>query len=444
MTDELRDVARYIDSLSAPVALEEITDRSHRTRSTGQRAAVFAVAVTLVAAMSAVVVVALSDRASEPARTNPTGIPPAPSPTSTTTTMSTSTANAVITSIPLPGGLWFNDVAASDRGLLLTGVVASDSGSSQTCVATTIDPQTLQFAHSNEGSCDDPGLSGETVAPTYAPSRSNDRTCCNGTVAIARTDAQTGLVTTGPVVMTYGDYSDTRPITAYGGDWLWIYDVATTNGAEVLQISRSSGEVVNTVKTQTLYRPILAADDDGLWLGNSVRGGQCKGCGPPPALSFLAAGAHAAVPVPAAGSQYTFWLRATGHHVWAGVGPVYNRQTFVRFDGTDLQPVFQTPERGFDPSAVVGDEADGLWAIVPNTSNTASGDTFREDVVRIDPASGKETVFVTLPPFVMPAATFVDTLPAAVSAGSLFVLEPPYRANGFLGYSTLVRVTPRD
>src|SRR6476646_8657174 len=284
MTDELPDVARYIDAVSSPVGIEEVTDRPHRAASTPRRALALAVAVVVVAAVSAVVVVNLSDRAGEPARTKPTAVRPV-RPVTTTTTR-TVTPTAVITSVAVPNGLWFDNISVSDRGLLLTGLVPSDSGSSQACDAATVDPQRLQVVNPTRGSCDEPARQGETVAPVYTPSPSSPQ-CCNATVAIARTDPQTGAVSTGPVVMTYSDGSTSRPIAVYGGDWLWIYDVDTTNGAEVLQISRSSGAVVNTVTTPGLYRPLLAANDDGLWLCNSVQGGQCNGCGPPPALSFI-------------------------------------------------------------------------------------------------------------------------------------------------------------
>ena len=66
--------------------------------------------------------------------------------------------------------------------------------------------------------------------------------------------------------MTYGSYSDSRPVFAYGSHWLWMYDVDTATGSELLQVSLQSGAVVDTVPMPALYRPLLAADNGGLWI----------------------------------------------------------------------------------------------------------------------------------------------------------------------------------
>ncbi len=55
--------------------------------------------------------------------------------------------------------------------------------------------------------------------------------------------------------MTYEYSSDTHLVTAYGPDSLWIYDVATTNGAELLQVSTQSGAVVDVVPCQGCIGP---------------------------------------------------------------------------------------------------------------------------------------------------------------------------------------------
>ena len=55
--------------------------------------------------------------------------------------------------------------------------------------------------------------------------------------------------------MVYDNASDTKPVSVVGRDWLWIYDVATTKGAELLQVSAASGKVVNTVSMPSPYAP---------------------------------------------------------------------------------------------------------------------------------------------------------------------------------------------
>jgi hypothetical protein len=63
-------------------------------------------------------------------------------------------------------------------------------------------------------------------------------------------------------------------------------------------------------------------------------------------------------------------------------------------------------------------------------------------VVRIDPDSGKERVAATLPRFVLPDDEALATAQAAYFDGALFILEPPFDARGYLGYTQLIRVTP--
>ncbi len=106
--------------------------------------------------------------------------------------------------------------------------------------------------------------------------------------------------------MTYESSSDTHLVTAYGPDALWIYDVATTNGPEPLQVSPQSGAVVDVVSMPKLYRPLLAADDGGVWVANSIEG--CPG----PALSYVASGAAAPTTVIADTGLPICWLTATG------------------------------------------------------------------------------------------------------------------------------------
>jgi hypothetical protein len=355
-----------------------------------------------------------------------------------------------VTPVTLPAGDEFNAVTTEGRDLLLTGTRTSGRPSPP-CVAALMDPRTLAIGRVVTGNCDDPALAGRTVMPVSSPSPNG-----HWTVAVAREDPATGAVTTGPVVMTYSDSSDTRPVTAYGDRSLWLYDVATTHGPEVLQISEATGRVTDTATAPPLYRPILAANDDGLWLGNSVEGGVSTD-----PLWHVAPGAASAVAVtgPPLSRRYdkpgvgfrtydldVIWLLGIGDHLWAGTALAGNiDQTIWRFDGPTARVVFSTPDHGYDPTGVVGDEADGLWTAVPfppfGTGPVTPSENTRQDIVRIDPDTGAETVAAAAAPVpTLDAEEGMTAGQAAYLDGSLFVLQPPFRADGYLGYEVLDRV----
>jgi hypothetical protein len=293
--------------------------------------------------------------------------------------------------VTLPPHYWFDGMTLSGSQLLLTGTVTSTKPSAH-CIVAPLDPRTLAIGKVHTGSCNDPAMTGEPVELVTGYSA----TTTTATESVASVDPSTGVVRQGPVVMTFSYASDTRPVTAYGDGFLWVYDVATTAGPEVLQISEMTGTVVDTVAMPQLYRPVVGANDDGLWLGNSIDGESESD-----ALWHVVPGATSVVPVVSPGLPYVFWLLGSGDHLWAGMGPTYLVQTIVGFDGPNAQVVFSTPDRGYDPTAVVGSEADGLWTAVPYPPSgvrISPNDNKRQDIVRIDPDTGDEQVTTTIGP----------------------------------------------
>ncbi len=251
--------------------------------------------------------------------------------------------------------------------------------------------------------------------------------------------------------MVYNHSSTSNDDTALGGGWLWIYDVDTTKGPELLQVSASSGNVVNTVTMPPIYRPIMVANDDGLWLGPSITGGG------PAALYYVASRSKTAnivVPgmIPNAATkrgpttQSVCWLLASGHTLWSGIGPTCDQQTIRRYNNADQKPVFAVPDHGYDPNDVVGDETHGLWTMQwdPPLGTAIPNATPRPQViVRIDPDTGAETVAATVPAIVVPqdgdsSLGLLDGQ-AAYFDGSLYLLEPPF-PGGYSGYASLRRV----
>jgi hypothetical protein len=364
-----------------------------------------------------------------------TGRTNVPAEKTTTSPANPSMANATTSrTVTLPPHYWFDGMTPSGTQLLLTGTVPSTRPSAQ-CIEAALDPRTLAIGKVRTGSCNDPAMTGDPVELVTGYSA----TTTTATESVASVDPSTGAVTQGPVVMTYSYLSDTRPVTAYGDGFLWVYDVATTAGPEVLQISEATGTVVDTVAMPQLYRPVVAANDDGLWLGNSIDGEPESN-----ALWHVVPGATSPVPVASPGLSHVFWLVGAGDHLWGGMGPTYLDQTIVGFEGPDAKVLFNTPDRGYDPTAVVGSESDGLWTAVPSPPfgvRLSPNDNKRQDIVHIDPDTGDEQVTTTISP--------IDNIDAEVGIlggraayvdGYFLLLQPPFRADGYLGFDHLVRV----
>ena len=200
-------------------------------------------------------------------------------------------------------------------GVLGGRIVVGDETGGATCRLAFVQPRSLGVIPDGATPCNDPRLTGEGAAPVESLPRVGSQT---GVVRIATWDRGTGTVHLGPVIMRYGNYSDSRPEWTYGGGFLWLYDVGTPSGAEVLRVSVSTGQVLATVKMPGLSRLVLSAGADGLWMGQSVETGWPSGKPRPPLLYFV--GVHTTKPevVPEAG-LHVDWLLASGHGAWADV-----------------------------------------------------------------------------------------------------------------------------
>lgn len=333
--------------------------------------------------------------------------------------------------VALPASALISQISVTPDGLLLTGVTdangeSPESSPQSTCVAAPLDPRSLAVGQLAVGSCGDPLLTGRTVEAVDTPIPKSN----NATISINVADPATGQVTNGPVVMTYESGSDTRPVIAYGTQWLWIYDNSTTNGAELLQVSTSSGAVVDRVDMPALYKPLLAADDAGVWVANSIAGS------PAPALLHVGVWSSAAGVVIPETNVPICWLQANGTSAWVGTGlqNACAKQAVERFVDNSTSPLF-TVSGNFLPFNVVGDEADGLWTV-----QLIAG---VQQIVSIDPQTGAEAVAATLPYFQEPLANQSEGLApdqAVYYEGALYILLPPFRSNGYLGYSSVARV----
>jgi hypothetical protein len=383
---------------------------------------------------------ALAGATMGPATSSPTVRvpPPAQGATVTNTPTCADTGTPDITCAPLHFAATLDQLIFSHGQLLVTGEVGNAVGPAAECAAAQVNPATLRLGAVTRGPCNDPAVSGHTVSVvnTYLPDSNN------ATLAVAHIDPATSQVVVGPVLMTYGSYSDTRPVVAYGGGSLWIYDAETTAGPEAVQVSTATGQLQLTVPMPHLFKPLMAANGAGLWIGNSIQGGTCGGCGPPNALYYVAPGADGAtVVVP--GSSVVCWLAGEGDDVFAGMVAARSgclTPTTVRFDGSDPQPVFRTPDV-YDPVVAVGSEAGGILTIAPVHPLAYGAAALSEYVVWIDPNTGQATVVDTLSPPFSTADQYSD-IPQTSQVyldGSLFLMVQPLPGS-VSAVPTLVRV----
>jgi len=193
-----------------------------------------------------------------------------------------------------------------------------------------------------------------------------------------------------------------------------------------------------------LYRPLMAANDEGLWIGNSLEGGTCSGCSPPSALYYVAPGSDKTVVAIPSASLLVCWITAAQDQLWVAMGTERggcSTQTIWGLDGTDFQPTFEVPDQGYLPYNVIGDESEGLWTMqwAPPLGGSVSSSPRAQDILSIDPKTGAEDVVARLPAIAVPVFTAegLGLLPgqAVIFDGSMYLLEPPFEEG--VGYSSL-------
>jgi hypothetical protein len=311
----------------------------------------------------------------------------------------------LVSSLYLPfAGMW-SSVQPDGAHLLVSGYARVGNG----CAWLTVDPARLTAKETHTSCARPPGA----VAP-YVPVVVPNPHSQWQTVRLAHIIGKT--VQYGPIVLRYSDGSDTRPIWTYGGGSLWLYDVATTRGSELLRFSATTGHLLQQLAMPKLFRPVVAANLDGLWLVAAVNGGVSAQY--PAALYHVAPGSSRAVIVHREG-RAALWITAHKHTVWAEL--ISGRQTVAlwRFDGTNAKARRLSRDTHVTRTAAVYGDGN-LWAI----ANDGTACT-KEHIVRIDPATGRETTIATVP--VLDTCGNLVLEPAGLTYfhGAVFFLDGP-------------------
>jgi hypothetical protein len=289
-----------------------------------------------------------------------------------------------LTSVQLPADLNLYSLQPDGRDLFLTG----DTVVGGHCAFVRVSQTPLHITAYGTISC--ASVSTETVYPVLAYDRKNFTV----RVRIARLDPITRRRSEGPIVMSFQQYSDTHLETAYGPGTLWLFDAETPKGAEVIRVSTRTGRVENVVHMPRIFRPVLAADADGLWLAIAPNGG----AGPSPVpIYHVTPGAHAPVLVHR-GGRAALWIVAAGHTVVTDVLSGQTRGELWRFRGATGHARALAPANELNNwAASFSTDGSSIWTVREMPTNGKYFQCNSLQVIRIDAATGAQSVAATVP-----------------------------------------------
>jgi hypothetical protein len=354
----------------------------------------------------------------------------------------------VVGEVNLSKGDRYDTIARVSDRLVLSGQTVASNGAAA-CHEAIVNPATLVLSQVHSGNCDDPALTGERVLPIETVERNSlppGGGVFTETVRIAYVTSSSPGYRLGPVVMTFPQESTGRPGWVYGDGCLWLCDGETRQASDLLRISTANGAVLQRLAIPRVDRPLLAVDDDGLWIAPAVNSGGHS-------VYHVAPGASTAATLfSLPGPQYAAWMVAAGHDVWLEVGSGSASETLWRLVGASAKRTLHItmPTSALDGevetqgggSTVVGNTTDGLWTAVP----PPSGNTQR--IVRINPASGAlTTVAVITPGYAVPnAIAYGGPVSAVTFDHAMYLLDPPTHSGNYpyapTGFSALYRIAP--
>ncbi|HET7744973.1 MAG TPA: hypothetical protein VFK76_09560 [Gaiellaceae bacterium] len=333
-------------------------------------------------------------------------------------------ATASVTFVRLPAGPTFTNVERSGHSLLVSGTAPTGDG----CVWMSADARTLRLNGVSRASCSRP----TRAAHRFEPVLVRDPRSFMVRVRVARVEpGHTRLL--GPVVMRFRESSDTHLEWTYGPGALWLFDTASTDGPEVIEVSMTTGRAVRSVHMPRNFRPLLAADADGLWLAMSTSGGFSGGGAAPLYRVAPTSGGPAIV---RRGGRAALWLAANGHTVWVDVVSGRTRQQILRLDGVQGRARSLGRPAGLHSGAAALDPATQTLWLASDVPASGSFDACpAERVVRLD---GRTGTIARVADIALPAGRCLYAEPGSTlfAFGAFYVLDDQARPN------RLYRVAP--
>ena len=161
----------------------------------------------------------------------------------------------------LPAADQYAQLATAGNRLVLR---APGGGPGCRVVTTTVDPVSLELGQSTPASCDQPLFDGQRAAPDLVYDPRDSTESLSVTVETPR-----GGFTSGPVLATFEAPAGDHPVTVAADGTFWVWGTPVSGGdSQVTEVSATTGAVEETVTLPDMHygTPLVAADDDGLWL----------------------------------------------------------------------------------------------------------------------------------------------------------------------------------
>jgi hypothetical protein len=356
-------------------------------------------------------------------------------PGSTKPTGATGQSSRVtVASHRLPLSTDFTGLSAVHGQLILTAYGNSPVGAVNggSCSTAVVNSQNLNLGPITRGACDDPALFHRRVMEVDQ----YDRGVIHVRIAAVDPNVARGY-SLGPVLFSYQQCSDCWDVSTYGPRSLWVFTPDSTPNfkgpSELFRISEQTGRVLRHWAMPKMERPLLATDQDGLWIAPSIDGGGPSALyhvtpnsrGPTRALQY---GTRSNAGMPARfviASQHTVWLMT-----FSGIRN--SRARLWRLDNTKIVEHGRTLTGGEDcadsgegPPTVLGNPNTGFDCVAIGKWVNGRGAT-TQNVFRVLPALRSEQRVAT----VRPPVETADVQAAAALGDSYYFLDPRTQTQG--------------
>ena len=284
--------------------------------------------------------------------------------------------------LPLHGN--YHALATIGHRLVLTGGAAGGvPWLTGRCSAVDVDPVTLRVSSTVRGDCADPRLYGRRVLPVgYVARRGSPLFELGLRIAVVAPHTHGGY-RLGPVVLRYPQCSDCGVEWIYGDGSLWIYAPwaapamkMTDRSGELFRVSERTGRVIERWPMPSFTRSLLAVDDDGVWIAQSLFGGRSAHMSPRErgaysSLYRVSPGLRAPAREFDVGTG-AYWMAASGHDVWLDLGNGRTPSRLWSLRGPAARPMirhrsvasgFDCAEMGEGQPSTAGSARTGMYCI---------------------------------------------------------------------------------
>jgi hypothetical protein len=233
-----------------------------------------------------------------------------------------------------------------------------------------------------------------------------------------------------PVDLTMIGSAIAHQALAYGNGSLWLYGHTSSGGTEVVQISPSTGAVLESTSAVPMIGgvfPSVVANAGGLWLAGGPAGS--------PTIELIRPGSTTPTQINVGPASQTSipWIAGIGNQVWAEVENLQDGPTttvklqLVAFDTSGKETVSSPLGTGYFP--VVPTSNSELWTV----GATCNGP---QELVEVSEHTGVSRIATSLKSPINPCLYGANGSQLASVGRSVFVLDPTQASGG----SVLFRV----